>query len=47
MEKDNPRMIREFLEEQPADTSICDLQTTTLVDDPRVAYMESHEYNLT
>ena len=40
-------MIREFLEEQPANTSIRDLQQPTLTNDARVAYMKNREYNLT
>ena len=47
MEEDNPRMIHEFPQEKPANTSIRDLQQPTLANDSRVAYMESREYNLT
>ena len=47
MKEDNPRMIREFRQEQPTNICMRDLQNTRVASDARVAHKESHAYTKT
>ena len=44
MKDRNPRMIRKFTQEQPANICMRDLQNTRVVSDARVAHKESRAY---
>ena len=44
MKESNPRMIREFPQEQPTNISIRDLQNTRVASDSQVAHKESRVY---
>ena len=44
MKEDNPRMIREFTQDQPANICMHDLQNTRVAHDARVGHKESREY---
>ena len=43
-EESNPRMIRKFTQEKPANICMRDLQNTRVVHDAQVAHKESHAY---